>query len=195
MFFLHERGFYFTLYIVTDYGGVILGPVIAGAMTDHISWQSFWWFSTAFLGTVLIAVLIGFPETKFVDIHKRKGTDPKDDTMTTQQQANDVSKIEGLSTIVMISDPWLNRGYPGKHQYPTFWYLWLTKGDRLAGLIRDFWIPLKLFSFSIVVFTSVSMAWCKGNITGDTASWSAFEFQPQLVTVRISTPTERLNWG
>ena len=34
---------------------------------------------------------------------------------------------------------------------------------------------------------------CKGNTTGDTASWSAFEFQPQLVSVRISTPTERLN--
>jgi len=34
---------------------------------------------------------------------------------------------------------------------------------------------------------------CKGNITGDTAGWSAFEFQLQLVSVRISTPTERLN--
>jgi len=35
-----------------------------------------------------------------------------------------------------------------------------------------------------------SLELCKGNITGDTAGWSAFEFQLQLASVRISTPTE-----
>ena len=162
VFFLHERGFLFTLYILTDYGGVILGPVIAGVMSDHLNWQSFWWLSTAFLGVVLLVILVGFPETKFVDRHKYNvGLEVA--TISEQHQAKDGSQIEGLSTAVAISDQWLYRGYPGKRQYPTFWYPWLTKGHRVASLVRDFWIPLKLVSFPIVLFASLSMAWTGSN--------------------------------
>ena len=32
-----------------------------------------------------------------------------------------------------------------------------------------------------------------GQRSNSNPNWSAFEFQPQLVTVRISTPTDRLN--
>jgi hypothetical protein len=132
-------------------------------MTDHQNWQSFWWFSTAFLGAVLIVVIIGFPETKFVDRHKHKDREPTDIIVSGQQSNKKDGEIEASSTAIAISDPWLYRGYPGKHQYPTFWYPRLTKGHGVAALVRDFWIPLKLFSFPIVVFTSLTMAWTGSN--------------------------------
>jgi hypothetical protein len=131
-------------------------------MTDHLGWQSFWWFSTAFLGAVLVAVIVGFPETKFIDRHKHQVTEPTGE-ITSEQPTKSDHKIEGSSTAINSSDQWLYKGYPGKHQYPTFRYPRLTKGHVAEGLIRDFWIPLKLFSFPIVVFASVAMAWTGSN--------------------------------
>jgi MFS family permease len=64
---------------------------------------------------------------------------------------------------VMAMDPWLHKGFPGKHQFPTLWYPRRTKGNLIPALIRDFWIPWKLFVFPIIQFAAFVFSWCASN--------------------------------
>jgi hypothetical protein len=64
---------------------------------------------------------------------------------------------------VLAMDPWLHKGFPGKHQWRTWYYPRLTKGSLVSALIRDLWIPWKLFVFPIVQFSSFVFSWSASN--------------------------------
>ncbi|KAK5732526.1 hypothetical protein LTR17_010465 [Elasticomyces elasticus] len=87
IFFLHDRGFWNTLYWVIYpcgkysfyvraniskvfyMGSLMVGPIIAGPMSLHVGWRNFWWFNTALIAVSLIMVIFMFPETKWHRLH------------------------------------------------------------------------------------------------------------------------------
>ena len=170
--FLHQRGFHLVMYMLFYFGSLMIGPIVAGSMTQHINWQSFWWLNVALFGAMLIIIIFCFPETKFID---RGGEDDSaDNTSTEGEAASKQNGEEGLDTTkslqpmnteaeVAAMDPWLHKGYPGRHQFPTFYYPRLTKGNLVPALIRDFWIPWTLFAFPIVQFASFVFSWSASN--------------------------------
>lgn len=159
----------------------MIGPILSGAMTEHVNWQSFWWFNVALFGALIILILFCFPETKFTN--RKENADDNDQAVTTQtaapvktngndsatdieEQAIDTTKsLQPANTEAEIAllDPWLHKGYPGKHQYPTLYYPRLTHGNLVPALIRDFWIPWKLFIFPIVQYAAFVFSWSASN--------------------------------
>lgn len=169
----------------------MIGPIIAGAMTEHINWQSFWWLNVAAFCVLIILILVAFPETKFINRDKlvdkqlqdaglkpeteTTGTATPDRTTTSAAGENgevdDEAAIENTKSLAPMNtqaeveamDPWLHKGYPGKHQFPTIYYPRLTRGNFAAALLRDFWIPWKVFAFPIVEFAAFVFSWSASN--------------------------------
>jgi hypothetical protein len=138
----------------------MIGPIIAGAMTQHANWQSFWWLNVAAFGVMIIIILVAFPETKYINrdhlVEKQlveAGLKPKSEngastptgTTTTAENGGEVDEaaIENTKNLAPMNteaeieelDPWLHKGYPGRHQFPTIWYPRLTKGNLAASLV------------------------------------------------------------
>ncbi|EME82910.1 uncharacterized protein MYCFIDRAFT_203446 [Pseudocercospora fijiensis CIRAD86] len=65
IFFLHDRGFWNTLYWVAYMGSLMVGPIVSGVMDLHIGWRSFWWLNAGLLGLSILMVIFMFPETKW----------------------------------------------------------------------------------------------------------------------------------
>jgi MFS family permease len=64
IFFLHDRGFWNTLYWVFYMGSLMVGPIIAGSMALHVGWRNFWWLNTGIIAASLLMTIFMFPETK-----------------------------------------------------------------------------------------------------------------------------------
>jgi hypothetical protein len=66
--FLCECGSHMTLNMFNFFGALIIGPIMAGVMTGHVSWYFFWQFKiTMFaMNDLIIVILVAFTETKFV---------------------------------------------------------------------------------------------------------------------------------
>ena len=71
--FLHDRGFYQTLYFSMYFISLMIGPIISGAMAEHTGWRSFWWFNTALLLFTLSCNVFLFPETRYKRSLKHTG--------------------------------------------------------------------------------------------------------------------------
>jgi MFS family permease len=147
----------------------MIGPIIAGAMTQHANWQSFWWLNVAAFGVLIILIIFAFPETKFINreavvdkqlvdaglkLKSEAGTStPTGATTTaaTSENAGEVDEaaIENTKSFAPMNtdaeiealDPWLHKGYPGLHQFPTIWYPRLTKGNLAAALVPPPHVP------------------------------------------------------
>ncbi|RAK94904.1 MFS general substrate transporter, partial [Aspergillus ibericus CBS 121593] len=65
MFFLHERGRWMMAYFSTTSLGAYLGPVISGNITQRFGWRSFFWLSLALTCFNFFTILLCYPETKF----------------------------------------------------------------------------------------------------------------------------------
>lgn len=63
--FLHDRGKYQTLYFSMYFISLMVGPIISGAMSEHLSWRGFWWFNTGLLLFTLVVNIFLFPETRY----------------------------------------------------------------------------------------------------------------------------------
>ncbi len=63
--FLHDRGFYQTLYFAMYFISLMIGPIFSGSMAEHTGWRSFWWFNTALLLFTLACNILLFPETRY----------------------------------------------------------------------------------------------------------------------------------
>jgi MFS family permease len=144
---------------VSYFGSLMIGPIIAGAMTEHVNWQSFWWLNVAAFGVMIIIIVVAFPETKFINreaVEKQlieAGIKPKSEagtstptgTTTTTENGGEVDEaaIENTKSLAPMNteaeveelDPWLHKGYPGRHQFPMIWYPRLTKGNLAAELV------------------------------------------------------------
>ncbi|RVX73296.1 hypothetical protein B0A52_02938 [Exophiala mesophila] len=172
--FLHERGAYNTLYFTVYFGSLMVGPIIAGPMTEHSNWRNFWWLNVALHAAILVGLVFLFPETKWHRQHPKElmaqpqlavtsdkdmSTQVVEDPEKTSNNGSDQitapaeNKLEPTNTA--DQDPYLHKGSPSKQQ----WKLWQNNSNPFKSILLDLWIPWKLFAFPIVEFASFVVSW------------------------------------
>lgn len=65
LFFLHERGFYMSIYTAALSSGVSGGIIISGLITINLDWRYIYHISAAIVGSLIILVFLTFPETAY----------------------------------------------------------------------------------------------------------------------------------
>ncbi|KAG9570652.1 MFS transporter, partial [Aureobasidium melanogenum] len=65
LFFLHERGFYMSMYTAALSSGVSGGVIISGLITIKLDWRYIYHISAAIVGALIILVFLTFPETAY----------------------------------------------------------------------------------------------------------------------------------
>ncbi|KAK4860787.1 hypothetical protein LT330_004518 [Penicillium expansum] len=158
--FLHERGAYNTLYFTAYFGSMIVGPILAGSMAEHIGWRSFFWLNVGLLGLVLILQIVLLPETKWHRAHPNEAhVAPKADQKTNEldpEKLVEVLQHENIEVeVASDQDPYLHRGAPSKQQFK----LWQVDGVTFKSVLNSFWIPWKMLTFPIVMFSAFVVSW------------------------------------
>ncbi|KAK4626077.1 hypothetical protein CLAFUW4_04855 [Fulvia fulva] len=182
IFFLHDRGFWNTLYWVAYTGSLMVGPIVSGSMALHIGWRSFWWFNTGLIGLSLIMVVFMFPETKWHRTHlnelamnsmeKGSNTSVHDSYSENSKRAGTMTSVQSADPLYIpyplplqresVSDPWLGKGMPSKSQ----WGMYTPSPNPWKTMLLDLWVPWKLFAFPIVEFSSFVVSWtCSSFLT------------------------------
>ncbi|KAK4569420.1 hypothetical protein LTR86_003183 [Recurvomyces mirabilis] len=188
IFFLHDRGFWNTVYWVFYMGSLMVGPIISGSMALHVGWRSFWWFNTALIALSLIMVIFMFPETRWHRLHpdevvknlrqttkqasptgSTEKVHPTEATEDPEKFGDPVHQISTHGTMPDLSatatadrDPYLGTGKPSKAQ----WRLFTPNATPLKSILLDLWIPWKLFAFPIVEFSAFVVSWsCSSFLT------------------------------
>lgn len=179
IFFLHDRGFWNTLYWCFYMGSLMVAPIISGSMALHVGWRSFWWLYTAMIGASIVMVVFMFPETKWHRLHpdeilKNIAADEKLPTADLQEKVtphteslqdpeNPAQTIDALSHQATANrDPWLGKGTPSKQQ----WKVFQSNKHPFQSILMDLWIPWKLFIFPIVEFSAFVVSWsCSSFLT------------------------------
>ncbi|EMD00748.1 hypothetical protein BAUCODRAFT_144373 [Baudoinia panamericana UAMH 10762] len=183
MFFLHDRGFWNTLYWVFYMGSLMVGPIISGSMSLHVGWRNFWWLNTALIAASFLMVLFMFPETKWhrmhpnevtqhlkvADVSNEKTAEKATGIEDPEKLGGDVTKVPTHATMPEIThqataerDPYLGKGTPSKQQ----WKLFQPNPNPLKAIALDLWIPWKLFAFPIVEFAAFVVSWsCSSFLT------------------------------
>ncbi|KAH8705624.1 putative MFS transporter [Talaromyces proteolyticus] len=155
-FFLHERGFYNTLYFTFYFGSLMVGPIISGSMALHVGWRSFWWLNVGAFALIIILSIFMFPETKWHRLHPREIHDAV--TSPAQQKTSDevTTEVKGTtSEEEEASDPYLHRGYPSKGQFS----IYQPSPNWAKSLFQSFWIPWRLHLYPIVEFAAFVVSW------------------------------------
>ncbi|KAK5069901.1 hypothetical protein LTR64_007917 [Lithohypha guttulata] len=167
--FLHERGAWNTLYFTFYFGSLMVGPIVAGPMTEHVGWRSFWWLNVGLLGIVLILLIFLFPETKWHRQHPREllrqsidagnpiALDDKATATTIEQRDGEKQTPNNTLTQTPTAqrDPHLHHGTPSKQQFKLF----QPNSHPLRAIILDLWIPIKLHIYPIIEFAAFVVSW------------------------------------
>ncbi|KAK5175779.1 uncharacterized protein LTR77_000919 [Saxophila tyrrhenica] len=203
IFFLHDRGFWNTLYWVFYMGSLMVGPIISGSMSLHVGWRNFWWFNTALLLASFLMVVFMFPETKWHRLHpdevlknlaegksvspagsQEKVPPPASDAKPTDM-GGEIEQSRTQTTLNQLShqataerDPWLGKGTPSKQQ----WKLYQANAHPFKTILYDLWIPWKLFAFPIVEFSAFVVSWsCSSFLTINLTQSQNFAAPPYLL--------------
>ncbi|KAK7417639.1 hypothetical protein QQX98_004460 [Neonectria punicea] len=172
IYFLHDRGSWNTLYWVVYMGSLMIAPIIAGPMADHVGWQNFWWLNVAMTSVSIILGIFCFPETKWSRVEEVqaeavasdtsvKGTDQQNEHSTTHDNAEKLTATQSQPTTQHApdEDPYLGRGTPSKQQ----WGLFQRNSSPFKTIWFDLWTPWRLFAFPIVLFASFVASWSCSN--------------------------------
>ncbi|KAJ5417932.1 uncharacterized protein N7487_001482 [Penicillium crustosum] len=158
--FLHDRGAYNTLYFTAYFGSMIVGPILAGSMAEHVGWRSFFWLNVGLLGLVLILQIVLLPETKWHRVHPNEAHGaPSTNQKTNESDPEKLVQVSQLENVQVEAppgqDPYLHRGGPSKQQFK----LWQVDGVTFKSVLNSFWIPWKMLTFPIVIFSAFVVSW------------------------------------
>ncbi|KAJ6114260.1 Major facilitator superfamily domain general substrate transporter [Penicillium sp. IBT 16267x] len=153
--FLHERGAYNTLYFTAYFGSLMIGPIVAGPMADHISWRSFFWLNVGLLGLSLAFLVFGFPETKWHRVHPDEVAHVEQTPSADESEKSIGTQQEDVRVEQHTADPYLHKGFPCKKQFQ----LWQLSGASWKDTLISFWIPWKLLAFPIVELSAFVVSW------------------------------------
>ncbi|PNS14916.1 hypothetical protein CAC42_2145 [Sphaceloma murrayae] len=189
IFFLHDRGFWNTLYWVAYMGSLMVGPIVSGAMTQALGWRPFWWLNVGVVALSTLLVIFGFPETKYHRVFQDNpdSASPNKSISPTASQEKDLANIEKSETITSngpkdlslsataARDPYLGKGKPSKQQ----WKLFQPNKHPGKTIFLNLWIPVKLFAFPIVEFAAFVVSWsCSSFLTLNLTQSQAFAAPP-----------------
>ncbi|KAF9891879.1 hypothetical protein FE257_002841 [Aspergillus nanangensis] len=160
VFFLHERGAYNTLYFTFYFGSLMVGPIIAGPMAEHVGWRSFFWLNVGLLGLALVAVIFLFPETKWHRTHPSEMAQASTEQVKTSETAPEKPPVDDTAhdeniPVDTASDPYLGKGTPSKAQFK----LVQLDGNNLKTVLTSFFVPWKLLTFPIVELAAFNVSW------------------------------------
>ena len=149
----------------------MIGPVVAGVMSDKYGWRSFWWLNVAAFAVLIIMIIVWQPETKFDRSHLTKADFTEDEDKPngeTEHVEKDHADVE------RHVDTHLGKGKPARWQFK----LWQPVSDLKKAFIQDVWCPWYvppssprasvsltrrrpryLFSFPIVENASFAVSW------------------------------------
>ncbi|KAJ5261066.1 hypothetical protein N7478_011661 [Penicillium angulare] len=163
--FLHERGAYNTLYFTFYFGSLMVGPIVAGPMAQHIGWRSFFWLNVGLLGLSLLLLIFLFPETKWHRVHSDEIRNGEQDDTTTETKIRDGADHEKPIEVVQkenmependaLHDQYLHCGSPSKGQFK----LWQWETISMKDVLISFWLPWKLLAFPIVELSAFVVSW------------------------------------
>ena len=147
-----------------------VGPIIAGPMAEHVGWRNFWWLNVGLHALTILVAIFGLPETKWHRAHPDElalhasripTSSSNGDSKVDKFEGSDLEKpispeVTDLShTATAQRDPYLGKGGPSKQQFKLF----QPNAHPFKSILRDLWIPWKLFAFPIVEFASFVVSW------------------------------------
>lgn len=148
--FLHDRGKYQTLYFTMYFSSLMVGPIISGAMAQHLGVTSFWWFNTGICSFTTLLCIFLLPETRYHRPAPGTGNDLVQEVGDSDREKPGVQQ-DAIGTEIRTStthvDPYLGRGSPGKQQFLPF-------QPYSGGLLRELWLPFYLHLYPIVEFAA-----------------------------------------
>jgi len=175
-----------TLYFVFYFGSLAVGPIIAGAMAQHVGWRNFWWLNVAMHAAIIIALVFLFPETRWHRLHPREmlrrasvansTTNHNEKGMLSSHSGEHSEKISNGDAIAHNTadttmpdsnpanlEPVLTADrdpylHKGKPSKSQF-KLFAPNAHPLKSIALDLWIPVKLFAFPIVEFSAFVVSW------------------------------------
>jgi MFS family permease len=138
--------------------GLFLGPIISGAVAEHVSFQVFFWACTGAQGLNIIGLLFFFPETR-----RLREQNPIPAVADSDETNVDNAKLEMSSGHAEFVSPTRMRnlqaeiqgsGRPSRSQFGIFQEI-----DRTAwrSVVRHFFTPAYIFFFPIIFWASMSM--------------------------------------
>lgn len=193
--FLHNRGVYQTIYFSAYFISLMVGPIIAGAMAEHVGWRSFWWWNMALLFFTFLCNLFLFPETRYTrempaathsdataeeDLPEKKNQGVDTTTESHDKSSGDIETAPPVALTMTAEDSWLSRGKPSKKQFK----LW---SEYQGNLLRELWLPFYLHIYPIVEFAAFvvsfsSSGFLMANLTQQQAFGAPpYNFSPQSV--------------
>ncbi|KAL5371972.1 hypothetical protein DPSP01_013850 [Paraphaeosphaeria sporulosa] len=178
MFFLHERGRYIGSYFWCYFVGVLLGPILSGAVAEQVSFRWFFWACAIAQGLNLLLLMFFFPETRRLHEHKTTHTPTGIVSEVVQRSAamdsskrneavlsEDVieSTPEHTDALTVVRDGYLGKGKPSRAQ---FGLLQSVDGAALKGIMRHFFLPVHILFFPIILWASMSMGSAANSLLG-----------------------------
>ena len=157
-----------------------IGPIISGAMASSVGWRNFYWLNVAILAFAAIAVLVGFPETKWRrpaaneilvttqtpdSPSNDEAVEKQDEILVTTQMPDSPTKDmtgekrddpsgSGSGNVNTIAEADLGKSKPAKWQ----WKLLQPAENPFKSLLVEFLVPWKLLLYPIVIFASLIVA-------------------------------------
>ncbi|KAF7529853.1 hypothetical protein PCG10_006184 [Penicillium crustosum] len=129
-------------------------------MAEHVGWRSFFWLNVGLLGLVLILQIVLLPETKWHRVHPNEAHGaPSTNQKTNESDPEKLVQVSQLENVQVEAppgqDPYLHRGGPSKQQFK----LWQVDGVTFKSVLNSFWIPWKMLTFPIVIFSAFVVSW------------------------------------
>ena len=132
LFFLHERGIWVGVAILSTFLGTFIGPVIAGAMGERYGWPSFFWLCLGAFAFSYICLVVAFPETKY------------------RRYAVESPSIDGEAQHSQV----LGQGGPKKGHFKVA----QSPDPRWKSyLVRDLIVPLRISYYPIVLWAGLCL--------------------------------------
>lgn len=129
-------------------------------MALNVGWRNFWWLNVAMFATLIILLILFFPETKWHrihpnDIHGQEETaDTSDNKVKTEIEVA-AESVTAHSNENEPVDEFLDRGYPSREQF----HLWKLSSTPIKTLLLTLWVPWKLHLYPIVEFAAFVVSW------------------------------------
>lgn len=180
LLFVHQRGRSMALYFWAYFLGVFIGPIIAGSIAARANWRWFFWMCAILQGVSLLFLVVAHPETKYNrGSHHPAGPDSgglrredadaektepvpsvtkqdNDDNNYDDAAASRSSARGGISNAMLSTDE-RPIGAPTRAQFSLIPKTRFSNGPTSAAVLRDVLSPIRVFSYPIVLWASLSM--------------------------------------
>lgn len=158
-------------------------------MTESLgSFRPFWWLNVGMVAASILLTIFGFPETKYhrappaeviAHAQAKHGVTSSQEEETSEKSNARATAPDLVPVPTEARDPFLGRGYPSRQQ----WGLYQPSPDPVKTVIKELWLPWKLFAFPIVEFAAFVVSWsCSSFLTLNLTQSEVFAAPPYNIS-------------